>query len=168
MKPITEHSAPVAARNSAQQTLYTCIDNGLRLLHPIMPFITEELWQRLPRRPNDTTPSIMLSKYPVYVRSALQLGGRPANARKFQDETMVFSEEEKTFDLIFSTLRTGRSLAASYHLQTDIQRMCHSVRCAADGFDILQCSFTSRVTRRWPYSHPSSTPLLSSPKVAKV
>lgn len=67
MKPMTDDSAPVAVRNSALQTLYTCLDHGLRLLHPFMPFVTEELWQRLPRRPNDATPSIMVSSFPVFV-----------------------------------------------------------------------------------------------------
>ena len=60
MKPMTDSSAPAKTRISAQQTLYTCLDHGLRLLHPFMPFVTEVLWQRLPRRPNDMTPSIMV------------------------------------------------------------------------------------------------------------
>jgi valyl-tRNA synthetase len=64
---MTDDAAPAATRKSAQQTLYTCLDYGLRLLHPIMPFVTEELWQRLPRRPQDSTPSIMLASYPVLV-----------------------------------------------------------------------------------------------------
>ena len=68
MKPMTDESASETMRRSSQQTLYTCLDQGLRLLHPFMPFVTEELWQRLPRRPNDSTPSIMLSKFPVFVR----------------------------------------------------------------------------------------------------
>ncbi|KAK7256894.1 hypothetical protein RIF29_30453 [Crotalaria pallida] len=34
-------------RRFAQDTLWFCLDNGLRLLHPFMPFVTEELWQRL-------------------------------------------------------------------------------------------------------------------------
>jgi hypothetical protein len=33
----------------------------------------------------------------------------------------VFSEEEKDFDLVFTALKTGRSLAASYNVQSDIQ-----------------------------------------------
>lgn len=69
MKPMTDESASLETRRSAQNTLYTCLDYGLRLLHPFMPFVTEELWQRLPRRPNDPTPSIVISSYPVYVRS---------------------------------------------------------------------------------------------------
>lgn len=36
------------------------------MIHPFMPFLTEELWQRLPRRPGDTTPSIMKALYPQY------------------------------------------------------------------------------------------------------
>ena len=29
---------------------YTCLDHGLRLMHPFMPFVSEELYQRLPGR----------------------------------------------------------------------------------------------------------------------
>ncbi|KAI0075022.1 hypothetical protein K474DRAFT_1664724 [Panus rudis PR-1116 ss-1] len=103
MKWMVEDSAPAAIRNSARQTLYTCLDQGLRLLHPFMPFVTEELWQRLPRRPNDSTPSIMVSKYPV------------------ADQDFVFSEAERDFDFVFNSIKTSRSLAASYSLQSDIQ-----------------------------------------------
>merc|ERR1719183_2417893 len=34
-------------RAAFQETLYTCLDTSLRLMHPMLPFITEELWQRL-------------------------------------------------------------------------------------------------------------------------
>jgi valyl-tRNA synthetase len=76
MKPMTDESASTTTRKSAQQTLYTCLDYGLRLLHPFMPFVTEELWQRLPRIPNDSTPSIMVSSYPVSVRVSSAPSGR--------------------------------------------------------------------------------------------
>ena len=71
IKLVTDPSADAEARLSAQNTLYTVLDNGLRLLHPFMPFVTEELWQRLPRRPTDQTPSIMLAKFPEAVRIVL-------------------------------------------------------------------------------------------------
>ncbi|CAD7088868.1 unnamed protein product [Hermetia illucens] len=47
---------------SARKTLYTCLDLGLKLISPFMPFITEELYQRLPRK--DTIPSICIAPYP--------------------------------------------------------------------------------------------------------
>lgn len=48
-----------------RQTLYTCLEAGLRLLAPIMPFVTEELFQRLPRRlPHDSPASISVTPYP--------------------------------------------------------------------------------------------------------
>ncbi|KAF9005426.1 tRNA synthetases class I-domain-containing protein [Cyathus striatus] len=103
MKPMTEESSPDPVKKSAQQTLYTCLDYGLRLLHPFMPFVTEELWQRLPRRPNDPTPSIMVSSYPV------------------ADVDFEFKDADKKFDLVFTVLKAGRSLAASYNLQSEIQ-----------------------------------------------
>jgi len=34
----------------AQDVAFTCLDTLLRFLHPFMPFVTEELWSRLPRR----------------------------------------------------------------------------------------------------------------------
>ena len=35
-------------RSFARDTLWLCLENGLRLLRPFMPYVTEELWQRLP------------------------------------------------------------------------------------------------------------------------
>lgn len=50
---------------ATRDTLWICLETGLRLLHPFMPFVTEELWQRLPRRANqERSASIMVTKYP--------------------------------------------------------------------------------------------------------
>ncbi len=38
------------ARNTARLVAYEVLEASLRLLHPIMPFLTEDLWQRLPHR----------------------------------------------------------------------------------------------------------------------
>uniref|UniRef100_A0A8C3IBX1 Valine--tRNA ligase, mitochondrial n=1 Tax=Chrysemys picta bellii TaxID=8478 RepID=A0A8C3IBX1_CHRPI len=54
-----------------RQTLLSCADLGLRLLSPFMPYLTEELWQRLPKPDADSAPSICVAGYP----SAGQLVG---------------------------------------------------------------------------------------------
>jgi len=48
--------------NICQNIMYACIDAGLRLLSPFMPFITEELYHRLPSQ--SRAPSIVVASYP--------------------------------------------------------------------------------------------------------
>ncbi|KAJ8598262.1 hypothetical protein CTAYLR_005497 [Chrysophaeum taylorii] len=62
-KNVTAAAAARDAAITAKKTLWACLDVGLRALHPFCPFVTEELWQRLPRpQPLDT--SIMVAPYP--------------------------------------------------------------------------------------------------------
>ncbi len=56
---------PVAAQQ-ARRTLVYVLDACLRLLHPFMPFITEELWQRLPHEGD----SLMIAPWPQRVGAA--------------------------------------------------------------------------------------------------
>ena len=48
-------------RSEAQKTLEYVFRTSLELLHPFMPFITEELWQKLPH----SGKSIMVTKWPT-------------------------------------------------------------------------------------------------------
>jgi len=66
IKPImnNKQNPNLEMQNVIRNMIYICMDNVLRLLSPMMPFITEELWQRLPRRLNDNTKSICVSKFP--------------------------------------------------------------------------------------------------------
>jgi len=57
-------AADVEARSKIQGTLVTVLDTSMRLLHPFMPFITEEIWQQLPKS-SGTPQSIMITLYPV-------------------------------------------------------------------------------------------------------
>jgi valyl-tRNA synthetase len=50
-------------RRAAQATLVSVLDATMRLLHPIMPFITESVWQRLPWR-TGSAPSLMVAEWP--------------------------------------------------------------------------------------------------------
>jgi valyl-tRNA synthetase len=57
---------PEIQKNVIECLLYT-LDASLRLLHPFMPFVTEEIWQKVPhiRRGNEKTgESIMISEFP--------------------------------------------------------------------------------------------------------
>src|SRR5882762_6941489 len=64
-----------ARRTEARTRLLTVLEQALRLLHPFMPYITEELWQRLPGADErllhkayaGAAPTIMLSAYPESV-----------------------------------------------------------------------------------------------------
>lgn len=57
--------AEVKRAEIVRHIVYTCLDVGLRLLHPFMPYVTEELYQRLPRRnPTLDAPSICVCVYP--------------------------------------------------------------------------------------------------------
>jgi len=52
-----------SSRYTAQWTLYKVLKGTLKILHPFMPFITEEIYQRLPRDKDDKE-SIMISSWP--------------------------------------------------------------------------------------------------------
>lgn len=94
-KTIIQDGSP-EEQESAKQTLYTALEAGLTMISPFMPFISEELWQRLPRRPADTTPSICLAAYPQFNASL----DDPAS--------------EKAYELILAVSKAIRSLAAQY------------------------------------------------------
>lgn len=81
---------------SAMDTLYTALEVGLRLLSPFMPFLTEELWQRLPRRPGDNTKSITVALYPDYEPS-------------FED-----MKSETAYELVLGCSKGIRSLLSDY------------------------------------------------------
>lgn len=104
IKPITDPaSADAAARTSAQHTLYACLDAGLKMLHPFMPFVTEELWQRLPDRPGESAQTIALTAFPSFQ----------------QDHD--FPRDAAAFDEVFASVRAVRGLAADYGLTAKIQ-----------------------------------------------
>jgi valyl-tRNA synthetase len=58
---------PAARRRAIQYTLWSTLESTLRLLHPIMPHITEEIWQSLPHRGE----SIVIAPWPAPAPSAM-------------------------------------------------------------------------------------------------
>ncbi|MBI3456025.1 MAG: valine--tRNA ligase [Candidatus Rokubacteria bacterium] len=62
-KLVLYHGDDPAARARAQATLVEVLETTLRLLHPFMPYLTEEVWQRLPKG-RRAPASIMIARFP--------------------------------------------------------------------------------------------------------
>jgi valyl-tRNA synthetase len=60
-KPFVTEKEPTDRGRAVKRRIIYLLEQSMRLLHPIMPFITEELWQRLPHRGE----SVSLATYPV-------------------------------------------------------------------------------------------------------
>ncbi|SNX55072.1 valine--tRNA ligase [Thermoanaerobacterium sp. RBIITD] len=78
------------AKKITKSVLRYVLDNTLRLLHPFMPFITEEIWKNIPHDGE----SIMLSKWPEY------------------KEELNYKDDAKKTELIMNAIRTIRNLRA--------------------------------------------------------
>ena len=64
-KPVLQSDASSAeAQRGTRCTLVEVLEGLLRLLHPIMPFVTEEIWQQVAPRAGIEAPTIMLQPYP--------------------------------------------------------------------------------------------------------
>ena len=71
-KPVLwDDNASEAAKRGTRRTLIRVLETWLRLLHPMMPFITEEIWQTVAPLTGKSGATIMLQPYPVADDSAM-------------------------------------------------------------------------------------------------
>ncbi|TFG36988.1 MAG: valine--tRNA ligase, partial [Syntrophobacterales bacterium] len=61
IKPILYGKNSPESRHAAQETLSTVFEQTLKLLHPFIPFVTEEIWQKMKK---ERVSSIMVSRFP--------------------------------------------------------------------------------------------------------
>ncbi|TQV97359.1 valyl-tRNA synthetase, mitochondrial precursor [Cordyceps javanica] len=101
-------------RQSAIQTLYTALEAALTMIHPFMPFISEEMWQRMPRRPTDETKSIMIAKYPVY------------------NPTLDDPQSETAYELVLDCVKAARSLTSEYAIKENADVIIQTFTKAAE------------------------------------
>jgi valyl-tRNA synthetase len=62
---LNSNDASAAQKRGTRQTLVQVLEAYLRLLHPMMPFVTEEIWQSVARLASRSGPTIMLQPYPA-------------------------------------------------------------------------------------------------------
>ncbi len=84
------NSDDVETKHNVLRVLVYVMNGALKLLHPFMPFITEEIYQALPNNEG----SIMMSAWPEYT------------------EELNFEKEEKSLDRIFALAKEIRALRA--------------------------------------------------------
>ena len=85
---------------TTKSVLYTVLTGIIKMLHPFMPFVTEEIYQMLPIKDAE---SIMISEYPKY------------------NKKLVFKEETKEVDLIIEYIATFRNKKAEAGIGSDFE-----------------------------------------------
>ena len=81
-----------ASKLVAQQTLALVLEGTLKLLHPFMPHITEEIWHTVVQKEATGQISLALETYPT------------------ADESLISPDLESQFELLIGTIRTVRNL----------------------------------------------------------
>lgn len=85
---------------ATKSTLFWVLSGIIEMLHPFMPFVTEEIYQMLPIK---TQESIMISDYPKY------------------DKSLVFTKEEKEIDKVIEYISLFRNKKAESGIGSDFE-----------------------------------------------
>ena len=85
---------------NTQRVLKYVLDMALRMLHPIMPHITERVWQLIPKTSGD---AIIVSDFPVY------------------SDTFDFPKEAQEMELVFETITSLRNIRQSFNISPAVK-----------------------------------------------
>jgi valyl-tRNA synthetase len=91
-------SALAESSNNAKQVLYYVLKKGLLLMHPFMPFITEEIWSRIK---SDNEKDLIVSEWPEF------------------NEALVFSEESNYADVFKEIVYKIRNIRGEMNIPPD-------------------------------------------------
>lgn len=94
VKPVLYSDNLEEKANTVKVLLYV-LENILKLLHPFMPYITEEIWQALPNRED----ALIVSKWPEY------------------KEELVFEKEERATEYIENAIREIRNARSEMNIE---------------------------------------------------
>ena len=109
-KPVlSKNNSNDAAKRGTRQTLVRVLEAALRLMHPIMPFITEEIWQSIKGLAGVAGDSIMLQPFPV------------ADASKVDNKAVAEIEWIKAFIMGIRRIRSEMDIKPSQVLDVLLQ-----------------------------------------------
>jgi valyl-tRNA synthetase len=97
-------SANLAQQRATRRTLIRVLETALRLAHPIIPFITEELWQKVAPLAGRGGDSIMVQSYPV------------PDQTRINSSALVFMGELKALTNAVRTLRSEMKISPAEKL----------------------------------------------------
>ncbi len=113
---------------NTQRVLRYVLDMALRMLHPIMPHITEHVWQLIPKK--SEFKAIIVADYPQY------------------DEKLAFPQEAKEMELVFETIKSLRNVRQSFNISPAL-KVNIEIRANKDEKSIFEAieSYVQRLAR---------------------
>ncbi len=88
---------------NTQRVLRYVLDMALRMLHPIMPHITESVWQLVPKAKSVNEKALIVAEFPV-----------------FKTE-LEFSKEAQQMELVFETISSLRNVRQSFNISPSVK-----------------------------------------------
>ncbi len=151
VKPIlTSNESTAAMLRGTRHTLVHVLETLLRLLHPLMPFITEEIWQRIASLAGKSGKSIMLESYPQ----------REAN--------LISLKDVKTFDdlkpiiVAIRTLRSESNIAPGKPLPLLLRKGSADVQQTIAQHQLILTTLAKLESVQWLAADETPPPSLSA------